>query len=112
MLHLDHECAHGAGPMDLSGRSRRQLLQQRLRLLQIARVEAFGKPAVDRSEQFAIAVFCPGRARAAHAHCGAEFPGFGLLLTSDLKGALEICFGSSDVALALGSTRFIMHALP
>jgi hypothetical protein len=42
------------------------------RLLQIARVEVFGKPAVDRSEQFAIAVFCPGRARAAHAHCGAD----------------------------------------
>ena len=32
---------------------RRQLLQQRLRLLQIARVEAFGEPAIMRSEQFA-----------------------------------------------------------
>src|SRR5580704_11059183 len=31
----------------------RQLLQQRLRLFQIARVEAFSEPAVDRSEQFA-----------------------------------------------------------
>ena len=32
---------------------RRQLLQQRLRLLQIARVEPFGEPAVDRSEKLA-----------------------------------------------------------
>ena len=31
----------------------RQLLQQRLRLLQIARVEPFRKPAVNRSPQFA-----------------------------------------------------------
>jgi hypothetical protein len=53
MLHLDHEDAHGAGPMDLSGRSRRQLLQQRLRFLQIARVEPFGEPPVNRSQQFA-----------------------------------------------------------
>ena len=32
---------------------RRQLLQQRLRLLQIARVEAFSEPPVNRSQQFA-----------------------------------------------------------
>jgi hypothetical protein len=32
---------------------RRQLLQQRLGVLQIERVEAFGEPAVDRSEQLA-----------------------------------------------------------
>jgi hypothetical protein len=53
MLHLDHEDAHGAGPMDLSGRSRRQLLQQCLRLLQIARVKPFSEPPVNRSQQFA-----------------------------------------------------------
>jgi hypothetical protein len=33
--------------------SRRQLLQQRLRLLQIERIEAFSEPAIHRSEQFA-----------------------------------------------------------
>jgi hypothetical protein len=31
---------------------RRQLFQQRLRLLQVARVEAFGKPPVNRSQEF------------------------------------------------------------
>ena len=32
---------------------RRQLLEQRLRFLQIARVESFRKPPVNRSQQFA-----------------------------------------------------------
>jgi len=36
-----------------SGASLCQLVQLRLRLLQIERVEAFGEPAVDRSEQLA-----------------------------------------------------------
>jgi hypothetical protein len=34
----------------------RQLLQQRLSLFQIERVEAFGKPAVHRSKQIAILI--------------------------------------------------------
>src|SRR5262249_4906034 len=38
------------GPNDSS---RRQLLQQCLRIPQIARVKPFGEPAVDRSKQFA-----------------------------------------------------------
>ena len=43
-----------------------QLLQQRLRLLQIARVEPFSEPAINRSKQFvAPAGSCPGRARGA-----------------------------------------------
>ena len=33
--------------------SRRQLFEQRLGVLQIERVEAFGKPAIDRSEKIA-----------------------------------------------------------
>ena len=37
----------------LSVESRVQLLEQRPGLLQIARVEAFGKPAIDRSEKLA-----------------------------------------------------------
>ena len=43
---------------------RRQLLQQRLRLLQIARVEPLRKPPVNRSQAVrALAAPCPGRAR-------------------------------------------------
>ena len=72
---------------------RRQLVQQRLRLLQIERVEPFSEPAVDRSEQFAsllrLALVTP---EAREAHCGAEFPGFGLLLARDRECTLEIRF--------------------
>ena len=43
-----------------------QLVEQRLRLFQIERVEAFGEPAVDRSEKIAgLLPACPDRARAA-----------------------------------------------
>jgi len=75
----------------------RQLLQQRLRLFQIARVEAFSEPAVDRSEQFAsllrLALVAP---KASEAHCSAEFPGFCLLLARDGERASE--FDRPDVA--------------
>ena len=55
----------------------------RLRLLQIARVKPFSEPAVDRSQQFAsllrLALVTP---EAREAHCGAQFPGLGLLFTT------------------------------
>ena len=61
-----------------------QFPQQRLRLLQIARVEAFGEPPVNRSQELArllhLALVAP---EACEAHGGAEFPGFGLLLPCD-----------------------------
>ena len=44
--------------------SPRKLVEQRLRLLQVVRVEAFGEPAVDRSEQVASLCSFPDRARA------------------------------------------------
>jgi hypothetical protein len=52
-----------------------QLIEQRLCLLQIARVEAFSEPAVNRSKQFASFLhlaLVPPEARKAHG--GAEFP--------------------------------------
>ena len=53
----------------------RQLVEQRLGLLQIERVEAFGEPAVDRSEQFASLLRLPLIApEPRHAHRGAQFP--------------------------------------
>ena len=43
-----------------------QLIEQRLRLLQIARVEAFSEPPVNRSKAVrALAAPCPGRVRGA-----------------------------------------------
>jgi len=57
-----------------------QLGEQRLGLLQIERVEAFGEPAVDRREQLASLLRLPLiTPKPRHARGGAEFPGFGLL---------------------------------
>ena len=79
---------------------RRQLPQQRLRLLQIARVVALCKPPVNRSKQFGrllrLALVTP---EACEADGGAEFPGFGLLLAGNRKRPLEIGFGFRSVRL-------------
>ena len=68
-------------------------VEQRLRLLQIERVKAFGEPAVDRSEKLAglipLALIAP---EPRHAHCGAQLPGLCLLLTRYRERALEIRF--------------------
>ena len=70
-----------------------QLPQQHLRLLQIARVEPFREPPVNRSKQFArllhLALVAP---ETREAHGGAEFPGLGLLLARNRQSALEIGF--------------------
>src|SRR6476619_2377622 len=71
----------------------RQLLQQRLRLFQVARVEALREPPVNRSKQFArflhLALVAPEEREA---NGGAEFPRFCLLLTRDSKCAIKILF--------------------
>src|SRR5271155_4477312 len=68
-----------------------QLIQQRLRLLQIERVEAFGEPAVDRSEQFtSLLPFPLITPQPRRARRRAQFPGLRLLLPRDRKRALEI----------------------
>src|SRR6478752_2834468 len=59
---------------------RPQLLQQRLRFLQITRVEPFSEPPVHRSQQFArllnLALVAP---EACEAHGGTKLPEFCLL---------------------------------
>src|SRR5271169_6556361 len=61
-----------------------EVVEQRLRLLEVGRVEAFGEPAVDRGDQvagFGLAALVaaqPGEARSS-----AQFPELGLLLLSD-----------------------------
>ena len=62
----------------------RQFLQQRLRFLQIARVEPFSEPPVYGSQQFArllnLALVAPRRARLIAARSSKDF---GLLLACD-----------------------------
>ena len=73
----------------------RQFFEQRLRRHQVGRVETFGEPAVDRSEEvagFGVAALVaaePGEARG-----GAQFPELGLLLRSDAQGFAVQFLGS------------------
>ena len=72
---------------------RRQLLQQRLRLFQIARVEPLSEPPVNRSQQFArLPHLALVTQEAREAHGGAEFPGFGLLLAGDVESPQKTVF--------------------
>src|SRR5215469_14929912 len=61
-----------------------QLLQQRLCLFQIGRVETFREPAIDGREKLA-GFGSPAlvTAEAGEAHRGAQFPELGLLLSGD-----------------------------
>jgi hypothetical protein len=75
-----------------------------------SRVEAFGEPAVDRSQQFAsllhLALVAP---EACEAHGGAEFPGLCLLRARYREGTLEISFrfrdGSGDMSAMTPAIR-------
>jgi hypothetical protein len=67
----------------------RQLVEQRLGVLQIERVEAFGEPAIDRSEQFANLLRLPLIApEPRHTHRRAQLQGFCLLLRCN--GVVEL----------------------
>jgi hypothetical protein len=89
--------------------SSRQLLQQRLRLLQIKRVEPFREPSVDRSEQFTSFLRLPlVSPETRKAYCGAEFPGLGLLLASYCARTTKTCFGIG--CSAQGERDFTGHA--
>ena len=80
--------------------SRRQFLQQHLGFLQIARVEPFSEPAINRSEHFAsllwLLLVAP---EPRHAHCCAQFPGLCLLLSRNRERTLEIRFRFCRVRL-------------
>ena len=90
----------------------RQLVEQRLRLFQIERVEAFGEPAVDRSEQFAGLLRLPLIApEPRHAHRGAQFPRFCLLLTCNRERPVEIFFGFRDVRFRRLQRNFSGHSV-
>ena len=89
-----------------------QFLEQGLCLFQIKRVEAFGEPAVDRSEQFARLLRLPLIAlQPGHAHCGAEFPRLCLLLARNFERPVEIRFCFRDVGLRFQLRNFPGHAI-
>ena len=71
--------------------SGRQLVEQLFGIFQIARVQPLGEPAVDWRKQIAgLITLALVALEPRHAHCGAEFPGFGLLLTRNGKSTVKI----------------------
>src|SRR6516162_7695270 len=89
----------------------RQCVDQRLRVLQVARIEPFGKPPVDRSEQFEgllrLTLVAP---RPRHAHRRTQFPGLRVMGTSNPKRAPKYvsafaAFGSGDLRAISPATR-------
>jgi Binding-prot-dependent transport system membrane comp, N-term/Binding-protein-dependent transport system inner membrane component len=71
----------------------REFLQQRLRLLEVCRVKALGKPAVDGGQQ--LAGFSPltlALPQPAQAQGRPQLPGFGLLVARYSEGLLEAGF--------------------
>jgi hypothetical protein len=78
----------------------------------VARVEPLGEPPVHRSQQFARLLHLALRApEACEAHGGAEFPGFGLLLTSDCESALEMGFRVRSTRHWFHERDFASHAM-
>ena len=70
-----------------------QFVEQRLRFLQICRVEPLSKPAVDFGQHLAGLFLLALLPQPAQAHGRAEFQGFGLLLLSNLNGLQKIPLG-------------------
>src|SRR5262249_53283864 len=89
-----------------------QLLQQRLRLLQIARVKPLHKPPVNRSQQFArllhLALVAP---EPCEAHGGAEFPRLGLLLASDRERTFKVRLRFGSIPLRQLERNFNSDAI-
>ncbi len=74
----------------------RQLCQQPLRLLQIRRVKPLGEPAIYGCQKVVgFLALVLGLPQAGQAGGGAQFPGFGLLVTGDVDGLLEASFDFS-----------------
>jgi tetratricopeptide (TPR) repeat protein len=87
-----------------------QLVEQRLSLFQIAHVETFSEPAVDRSEQVAslipLALIAP---EPRHAHRGAQFLKFRALPTRNREGQIIVLLGSG--VIAAGQKQITSHTV-
>jgi hypothetical protein len=89
-----------------------QLGEQYLRLLQIERVEAFRKPAIDWSKQFASLLSLPLiKPEARRAHGRAQFPGFSFLVTCDRERTLKVGFSLRGIPLRRHQGDFAGYAM-
>jgi len=73
---------------------RAQLLQQRLRVLEVRRVEAFGEPGVDGLEQIAgVGALALALPEVGEGGGGAQLEGLRLLAPRDFEGPVEEALG-------------------
>src|SRR5262249_53877457 len=71
-----------------------QLVEQRLRLHEVARVEALGEPAVNRGEEVAcLGALALALPEPREARRGAQLEGLCLLCPRDVERAAEECLG-------------------
>jgi hypothetical protein len=93
----DSGCGRSRGLAVRPRRERLQLLQQRLRVLQIARLESFSEPGVERRQEIAgcvtLAVALPEPRQAGG---GAQLERPGLLPPGDLQSLVEECLRLRD----------------
>jgi hypothetical protein len=89
-----------------------QLLQQRLRLLQVECIEAFSKPAIHSRKKtagfFPLLLITP---KPCHAHRRAQFPGLRLLLARNNEGTLEVRLGFRGIRLWRPQSDFAGDAI-
>src|SRR5262245_35175875 len=89
-----------------------QLCQQRLRLLQIARVETLSEPPEHRSQQFArllhLALVAP---EAGEAHCGAQLKRLGILTLGDSQRLVETSLGRRPILARLRKQHFAFETM-
>src|SRR5262249_35623770 len=95
-----------------TGVALRQRVQQRLGLLEISGVKAFGEPPVDWGQEvmgfLTFALLLP---QARQTHGGTQLPGLGLLLTGNSKGLLETCFRLLLVRRSLFQQQLPLEAI-
>ena len=85
--------ADGPSPEVAGLRLSREFLEQGLRFLQIAGIEAFGEPVVDRREQFASLVSLASIApEPRHAHSDAQLERSSPLLAGEFESLNKDCF--------------------
>src|SRR5262249_18285738 len=107
--------AHSTGDAQRSGPTVRilvpgscQLVEQRLRFLEIGRAETFREPVVDRGEELAGFDAPPLVApQSGEARSGAQFPEFRLLLLGDAQGFAVQFRGGLSVPLPQQQLTFV-----
>jgi hypothetical protein len=110
-IHIQHALPGRKGLS--AGGALHQRLQQGLGLLKVGRVQALGKPAVDRRRQLVgISVLTLLLLQSTQAHSGPQLIGPGLLAASNAQGLLEASFCPGRLRDGLAQEEFGLEPIP